>query len=191
MAEETGRRILTLGHSNHHLAVLLALLQEFHIRRVIDVRSAPYSRYSPQFNRESLASDLQDAGLTYGYAGEYLGGRPTDPTCYFAQRVPSGKADYLHLVDYAEVARRGWFVRGLDRLVDRAVEDVTALLCSEEDPARCHRHYLLARELVKRNVEVVHLRAGAPPEPSSSTDLRIARDGDAPQLGLFDTLEEA
>jgi uncharacterized protein (DUF488 family) len=166
------------------------LLRKFDVQRVVDVRSSPYSRYSPQFNRESLMSDLQYAGIAYGYAGEYLGGRPADPTCYFAKRVPEGRADYLRLVDYAEVARRSWFVRGLDRLVDRAGAGVTVVLCSEEDPARCHRHHLLARELDKRNIEVLHLRAGEPPEPFSTTDDRIAREKETPQLGLFDVPEE-
>jgi uncharacterized protein (DUF488 family) len=97
MVDEMSPRILTVGHSNHPLSVLVALLRDFDVQRVVDVRSTPYSRYSPQFNRDSLVSNLQDAGIAYGYAGEYLGGRPTDPTCYFAGRVPEGRADYLRL----------------------------------------------------------------------------------------------
>ena len=77
--------------------------------------------------------------IAYGYGGEYLGGRPNDPTCYFTGQVPDGKANYLELVDYAEVARRDWYLRAIDRLIQCAEQDTTAILCSEEDPARCHR----------------------------------------------------
>ena len=41
-----------------------------------DVRTAPYSRHWPQFNREELAHSLKAAGITYVYLGRELGGKP-------------------------------------------------------------------------------------------------------------------
>jgi uncharacterized protein (DUF488 family) len=181
-------RVLTVGHSNGSLAEFLDHLRAHGVQRVVDVRSAPYSRFVPHFNRESLEAELDQVDVAYGYGGEYLGGRPNDPTCYFTGQVPDGKANYLELVNYAEVARRDWYLRAIDRLIQRAEQATTAILCSEEDPARCHRHRLIARTLRLLQVDVQHVRATGVLESADQTEERIARDG-ANQPGLFDALE--
>jgi len=181
--------VLTVGHSNMPLTDFLESLHERGVRRIVDVRSAPYSRYVPHFNREPLEAALEAAGIAYGHAGEFLGGRPTDPTCYFSGELPDGKANYLELVNYAEVARRDWYLRGIDRLIERAMQGTTAILCSEEDPARCHRHRLIARTLLQRGIEVLHIRANGGFEPASTTEERIVAEENSAQLGLFDALE--
>ncbi|HVA90878.1 MAG TPA: DUF488 domain-containing protein [Chloroflexota bacterium] len=152
--------ILTIGHSNHSLAKLVGLLHDNGVMTVVDVRTAPYSRYSPQFAREQLEAALPHDHLRYIYAGKHLGGRPTDPSCYKRGALPSGDRDYLREVDYSAVMTRDWFVRGMDRLLDLAAEQATAIMCSEEDPARCHRHHLIARYLMARRPEttIQHIR---------------------------------
>jgi len=54
--------IHTIGHSNHTVENLFALSRK-HAIEVVDVRSQPYSRHVPHFNREALARVLQ--GFTY------------------------------------------------------------------------------------------------------------------------------
>ena len=44
----------TIGHSNHSLNSLIALLRMHRVTAVADVRSSPYSRFNPQFNRDTL-----------------------------------------------------------------------------------------------------------------------------------------
>jgi uncharacterized protein (DUF488 family) len=63
-------------------------------------------------------------------------------------------------VDYPEVMKRDWFQQGIKRLLQQAGEEATAILCAEEDPARCHRHHLIARYLRDAcpEVEVLHIR---------------------------------
>jgi uncharacterized protein (DUF488 family) len=77
-----GLVIHTIGHSDHSTAELVDLLKQHHISLVVDVRSQPYSRWAPQLNRETLARDLEYAGLTYEFLGDTLGGRPDDPSLY-------------------------------------------------------------------------------------------------------------
>jgi uncharacterized protein (DUF488 family) len=60
----------TIGHSDHTTAAFVDLLRRHGITLVVDVRSQPYSRWAPQFNRETLARDLQDAGLAYHFIGD-------------------------------------------------------------------------------------------------------------------------
>ena len=166
-----GLEIFTIGHSNLTAEDVVVMLREHAIVMLVDVRSVPYSQYTPQFNREAWERTLREAGIRYAFAGEYLGGRPTDPTCYRTGALPDGDADYLSLVDYDEVARRPWFQKGLARLVAIARESRTAIMCSEEDPDRCHRHHLIAQSLLRAGLAVTHIRKGgrletATPEPN-------------------------
>jgi uncharacterized protein (DUF488 family) len=66
----------------------------------------------------------------------------------------------LHEVDYPEVMKRKWFVQGIDRLLELADELTTAIMCSEENPAECHRHHLIAQFLIAEHpeVDVRHIR---------------------------------
>lgn len=153
-----GTTVYTIGHSNVPVDEVIAALRGRGIAVVVDVRSVPFSHYTPWFNRNALEPVLVASGIGYAFAGDYLGGRPTDPTCYLAGELPVGEANYLALVDYEEVARRPWFRRGLGRLVEIARERPTAIMCSEEDPARCHRHHLIAQALLEVGVEVRHIR---------------------------------
>ena len=144
-----GATILTIGHSNLSGEEFVAVLRRHGVATVVDVRSVPFSQYTPQFNRGVLERALAGAGIGYAFAGDYLGGRPTDPTCYKDGEVPEGEANYLVLVDYDEVATRPWYRRGLARMIETTVERPTATMCSEEDPLRCHRHHLIAQTLLE------------------------------------------
>jgi uncharacterized protein (DUF488 family) len=151
--------IYTIGHSNITASALIALLRQYKIQVLVDVRSSPYSQYSPQYNRELLAKTLIEAGVEYRFAGDYLGGRPKDPTCYKTKQLPEGKADYLHIVDYPTVMEKEFFNKGIQRLLDIAKNNRVVIMCSEENPAQCHRHHLIGKYLVGKGINVLHIRA--------------------------------
>ena len=146
--KEDSLELYTIGHSTLAMDDFLRLLKENYIQVLVDVRSQPYSRFNPQYNRESFKHAMAYADIEYIFAGEYLGGRPTDPTCYKDGVLPDDKANYLKLVDYAEVMKRDWYQRGIERLLQIASERLTAIMCSEEDPMQCHRHHLIAQTLL-------------------------------------------
>ena len=172
-------KLYTIGHSNHSLDRLVRLLEDNGVMQLVDVRTAPYSRYNPQFNRESLDGSLSLRNIQYIYAGKYLGGRPSDPTCYKSRALPAEDADYLHEVDYPEVMKRPWFVPGIDRLLELADEQTTAIMCSEENPAECHRHHLIAQFLIAEHpeVDVRHIRGDG--TVFSARSLHVSVDGPA------------
>jgi uncharacterized protein (DUF488 family) len=153
-------KLYTIGHSNHSIDRFIRLLEGNSITTLVDVRTAPYSRHNPQFNKENLEFVLAQREMQYTYAGKFLGGRPTDPTCYKNRILPGEGVDFLHEVDYPEVMKRAWFVRGIARLLEMADEHTTAIMCSEENPAECHRHHLIAQYLIENHpeVEVRHIR---------------------------------
>ncbi len=152
--------LFTIGHSNHPIEEFIGLLEGKQITRLVDVRSAPYSKYNFQFNKESLEHALKLHKISYVYEGKNLGGRPTDPTCYRSGSLPNPDADYLHEVDYKTVMQRPWFQNGLAQLLELAEKEVTVVMCSEEDPSHCHRHHLIARYILDNFPEwtVQHIR---------------------------------
>ena len=48
--------LYTIGHSNHPIESFIALLTSNGITAIADVRSRPYSRRHPQFNKDRLAA---------------------------------------------------------------------------------------------------------------------------------------
>jgi len=148
--------IYTIGHSNVRVEQILNLLQANNIQAVVDIRSIPQSRYSPQFNRKSLAKVLDEIGITYVYLGDSLGGRPNDPTCYQGSEVK-----------YDEVMKRPWYQQGIEELLPIVRLQRTAILCSEEDPKQCHRHRLVGQTLLSLGFRVLHIRGNGQLEPAS------------------------
>ncbi|HEU5344698.1 MAG TPA: DUF488 domain-containing protein [Ktedonobacterales bacterium] len=145
---ETSLTIYSIGHSNQSLEAFIALLQRHGIQSLADVRSAPYSRYVPHFNRPELEYAVERAGIRYLYLGDELGGRPAGKEFY----------DDEGYVLYYRAARAPFFVRGLERLTDEGALYRTAIMCSEEDPTNCHRRLLIARVLEEQGVPTLHIR---------------------------------
>lgn len=143
--------LYTMGHSNLEVDAFLNRLQKKAVQVVVDVRSAPYSRYVPQFNKEALAPVIRAAGLKYLFLGQELGGKPADPELLGDQGQ----------VLYERIAASAAFAHGITRLLQGITDGWTiALICAEEDPLNCHRHLLIAKELEdNRRVAVWHVRA--------------------------------
>jgi uncharacterized protein (DUF488 family) len=154
--------IHTIGHSDHATATFVQLLRDQGITLVVDVRSQPYSRWTPQFNRETLARDLEHAGIAYRFMGDALGGRPAGPDLYDpGQERP----------DYRRVERTPAYQAGIDQLLELARTERVAVMCSEGDHRHCHRHLLVAQTLLDRGVRVRHIQ----PDGGAVEGERVAR----------------
>jgi uncharacterized protein (DUF488 family) len=143
-------QLYSIGHSNVAVERLISLLEQHRILALCDVRSTPYSRYNPQFNREHLAEALRVGGIGYRFMGDSLGGKPADG----ALRTEDGA-----LPDYAKIAASPTFLRGLDQLITVGASQPTAFMCSEADYRVCHRHRLIAPALIERGITVWHIIA--------------------------------
>jgi len=156
----TQLELYTLGHSAHPIGAFLDLLQAYHILMVADIRSHPASRFHPQFNQGRLVADLKDRGIRYLFLGNDLGGRPKDPACYPGGVLPPRDSKPPILPIYEKMIQREGFTRGIQQLLDTAHQARTAVLCSEENPLACHRHWLIARYLTETQPDVAiwHIR---------------------------------
>ncbi len=140
--------MFTVGHSNHSAEKFVHLLKGYAIEVVVDTRSHPYSRHAPRFNASALEAAMSRYGIGYLFLGGELGGRPEGGEFYDAK----GR------VDYALVGRSRPFLDGISRLEQEVRARTVALLCSEEDPARCHRRLLVGRALEELGFMLRHIR---------------------------------
>jgi uncharacterized protein (DUF488 family) len=139
--------IWTIGHSNHTFEHFAKLLQAEGVEVVVDVRSYPYSRIAPHFNREEFGSAMAERGVRYLYLGEELGGRPTCEDHYDAEG---------HAL-YGPMSEEEPFNAAVDRLMDGAGRYRIALLCSEGQPSECHRRLLVGKVLADHGVALRHI----------------------------------
>lgn len=170
--------ILTVGHSNQSFDQFLHLLTRNGVTAVADVRSQPFSRYTPQFNKSELSKLLHDHGIDYIFLGNELGARSTDPNCYVDGRV-----------QYARLAHSGSFKAGIQVVLQRAETDRVALMCTEKDPLNCHRTILVAKELSQLGVLVQHIHGDGSLESHESAIDRLLEDQGV-QPSLFHSREE-
>ena len=144
----------------------------------LDVRSQPYSRFSPHFRQNALRELLAEAGLGYVYLGRELGGRPPETEFY----------DDAGNVLYGQLAQTERFAEGLRRLRDGAATQHVAVMCSEENPTRCHRGLLITCALLSEQEppSVAHIRGDgrlvredelAPRDATSGQQLNIFEEG--------------
>ena len=139
--------VFTIGHGGRDFDEFADLLSRFEITFLVDVRSAPCSRYQPEFSKEPLGDLLKKRGVRYVYMGDTLGGRPSDESCYV-----DGKVDYILC------RQKEWFQRGIRRLRDASQQQLRiALMCSEGKPENCHRSKLIGAELDALGIPVIHI----------------------------------
>jgi len=149
--------VLTIGHSTHSLEAFLRLLVEHNIGVVADVRSAPYSRYNPQFNKDTLSASLKEHGIKYVYLGKELGGRTFD-------------SSYEE-----EFSRTALFQEGIARIIKGSAMYRIALMCAEKDPIECHRGFRIAPALVEEGIRVLNILSDGSLEPYEASIERLLR----------------
>lgn len=164
------KSVFTVGHSTHELERFLELIRDANVEMLVDVRSQPYSRFSPQFNRSTLEATLRTEGIGYRH-DENLGGRPDDSDMY----------DSAGHVLYGRVAESRRFQRAVGVLEEVAGRMSVVIMCGEEDPTDCHRRLLVGRVLGDRGWTVRHIRGDG-----SVQDEADLVDTVGSQQGLFD-----
>ncbi len=141
--------LYSIGHGQKPLEEFYEVLASFGIQYVIDVRSSPFSKWSPQYNQRELAYFLKSNEIVYAYLGNVIGGRPINDFCY----------DEEGHFDYEKMAQEPSFKEGLLRLVNANEKQFNvAVMCSESDPLMCHRSKLIGRELYENyHINIKHI----------------------------------
>lgn len=148
--------LYSIGHSNKTIEELIRELRLFGVQYLIDVRSTPYSKFHPQFNKDTLKAAINYTDdIKYGYMGDVIGGLPKNRQCYTNNKV-----------DYEKIKLMPFFVEGIERLVHANEQGFkTCVMCSEGDPKMCHRSKLIGEALRDRGIILQHIcldHAGTP-----------------------------
>jgi uncharacterized protein (DUF488 family) len=140
--------IYTIGYGNREIQDFVALLQNYTIEYLVDIRSKPYSRYNRDFSKDALERKLKQNCVRYIFMGDTLGGRPDNPDCY----LEDGR------VDYSKLRETLLFKQGIARIRTAWEKQLrVALMCSELKPDKCHRGKLIGNILVEQGIDVAHI----------------------------------
>jgi uncharacterized protein (DUF488 family) len=143
-----GRRgmstIYTIGHSTRSATAFVALLRSCQVTHVIDVRSKPASTRFPHFNKEVMKNWLREQDIHYSHIKD-LGGYPAK----YRTRVDNSAWKSPHFRNFADYMQSPRFAEAMRLLEVVATAPRAAIMCSEADPAKCHRSlisdFLMAR----------------------------------------------
>jgi uncharacterized protein (DUF488 family) len=176
---EQNKAVLTIGHSTHSFDAFVKLLKRHGVTALADVRSAPFSRFNPQFNKNVLERALKLHGIKYVFLGRELGARSSDPSSYENGRV-----------QYARLAHTDKFREGIERVMRGAAEHRIALMCAEREPLECHRTLLVATALDEQGVRVSHILGDGGLETHRLAMERLLDVTGLPREDLFRSREE-
>ncbi len=140
--------IYTIGHSNYSVERLIDMLKTYNITCVIDIRGTPYSKYNIQYNKETIAKTLTEAGFTYIYMAKEFAAKRVNKISYKSEGYS----------DFEKVVQEEDFLTGIERVKKGlAMGYNIALLGAMQDPIRCHRSILVGRALRDDKFIIKHI----------------------------------
>jgi len=182
--KQYNKSIHTIGYASHTIESFVATLEKFNITAIADVRSQPYSKFKPEFNRENLKKALINNSIDYVFLGDNIGARIKATECY-----KNGQADY------ELISKHPLFQEGIDRLLKGMGKFSIALMCAEKDPINCHRTILICKHLKKHKIKIYHIIDANTSEDHTKTEFRLMKLFHLEQPDLFmkdsERLEEA
>lgn len=157
-------KVYTIGHSSYKQDYLFILLNKYDINCVVDVRSMPFSKYAPQYNRDEIKRFLHSKGIQYIFMGKELGARREDNTLYESDGILS----------FEKTSKTMSFISGIERIkagIEKGYR--IAIMCTEKDPMDCHRNILVARQLYKQKYEVLNILENGYTESQEHLEKRL------------------
>jgi uncharacterized protein (DUF488 family) len=143
--------VYSMGFSNRTWEQTVDILRTFGIGQVVDIRTLPGSKHTPQFNLEHLRQALPSAGIQYVHL-KNLGGlrKPAkNSTANAGWKNSSFRA-------YADYMQSPQFEEALNELIGLFTVKTTVYCCTEAVFWRCHRQ-LVSDALVVRGYRVGHI----------------------------------
>lgn len=142
---QNGKRIYTIGHSTHDVSVFIAMLRNFEIEVLADIRSYAGSAKFPQYNKTNLAASLRGAGIQYLHFSDLGGKRP----------APAGtpKQPFGGYLAYMQAEA---FAQAIKQLENIAQSKRLVYMCAEVLWWQCHRS-MVSDYLQASGWNVVHI----------------------------------
>ena len=171
--------LYTVGYSCFTVEEFFEALKKYEITALVDVRSQPFSKYKPEFNKDNLTLVLKNSGIKYVFLGKELGARTDAPECKI-----NGKVSYYKLAEHKD------FKDGLQRVRNGMEKFQIAIMCAEKDPITCHRTILISRNIKSENLLIKHILENGELEEHSDSEIRLLKLCKLEQEDLFKTYED-
>jgi len=121
--------LYSIGHGNKNIDSFITILDKFKPQLLVDIRSVPYSKTFPEYNKKNLIKKLREKNISYEYFGDKLGGRPEN--------------GFSNFVDTSE------FKKNVGKLLSLSRNQTVILMCSEFDYMKCHRKFI--SEIIRKS----------------------------------------
>lgn len=155
--------IYSIGYSTYKFNSFLSILKKHRIDCLVDVRSLPYSKSFPDYNREVLCKALEDNGIQYCDFSLEFGARQESPDFYTKDMI----------LDFEKYISSEQFQAGVARLLGiHAQGKNIALMCAERNPLDCHRAIMISRGL-KQNATMIYHIVGKDVVPHSDLEKQL------------------
>ncbi|WP_246490515.1 DUF488 family protein [Brevibacterium oceani] len=165
---------LTVGHSNRSLNEFIELLTDTGTEVVVDVRRLPGSNRHPQFNADTLTTELAESGIELRRLDGLTGRRPVSRTVPFETNAWWQNRSFHN---YADHALSEDFRTDLATLITWGEGERCALMCAEAVWWRCHRR-IIADHLLARDLKVSHILGEGHIVPAKLSDgAEVGSDG--------------
>jgi uncharacterized protein (DUF488 family) len=139
--------LFSIGYGNRKLDVFISLLKQYEITTLADIRTKPFSRFQPYYNKARLEASLHEVGIKYLFMGDWLGGKPKDEKYY-----TDGKVDYSLINSTQE------YQNAITQLITLSNEgERICTMCCELKPTDCHRKGLVGETLYAKGITVHHI----------------------------------
>ncbi len=160
--------IYSIGHSTRSLEDFLAILKQYHINELVDIRTIPKSRHNPQFNQTEFAHFLRNHHIGYRHQKNLGGLRHTHQD---SVNLGWHNASFRGFADYMQTAE---FQEGIQELIKIAHEKTVAIMCAEAVPWRCHRS-LIGDALLVHGIDVLDIYSSTSVKPHTLTPFAVVQ----------------
>jgi len=136
--------IFTIGYADLEIDDFIKILKEHHINSLIDVRSTPFSKFHPEYNKPVFSKILEVNKIIYRNYKKEFGARQENSIYY-----PNG---YL---DFSMFTKSQVFIEGMEKIIKAIPLGYKfVLMCSEKDPVTCHRNIMVAKAFYDKGVSI-------------------------------------
>lgn len=133
-----GKKIFSMGHSNHPIDQFIGLLQLSGVTTLVDVCGSPSSKRYPQYNKQSLIASCSANNIVYRHCSQ-LGNKQHKIQTLI--ELPAGQSAVERLSEE-------YFASGAN---------ATAIMCSEQDSDTCHRKIVAQRLYDDCSINTKHI----------------------------------
>ena len=137
------KKLYTIGYATKEIESFISCLKKNGVTCLIDVRTSPFSKTFPAYDKPRIKETLNKEGILYAHFGNEFGARRAENEAY--DHTYSINGDSLEQVSFDKVYGLPEFQNGVAR-VYKALEKgyKVCFMCSEKYPVDCHRFWMVA-----------------------------------------------